>query len=72
MEEAQIRKAIANADFTKLKSMEEKEGFGEKPLKMKSFFREGKAGSYLTHLDRRLIDEIISKHEAMMKRFGYL
>lgn len=71
-DEVRIYKSIKNADFHKLKNMEEVEGFAEKPLKMKSFFREGKAGTYLTHLDKRLVDEVISKHESMMKRFGYI
>lgn len=71
VDEKQIRKAIENADFQKLKNMEEKEGFGEKPIKMKSFFREGKSGSYSAYLNKGLIEEIIRKNEAMMKRFGY-
>jgi hypothetical protein len=69
---ANIRKAIQNSDFNYLKQMEEVEGFGEKPLKMKSFFREGKTGSYRNYLNEQQIFEIEDFHGKVMRRFGYL
>jgi hypothetical protein len=69
---AQIEKALKNSDFRQVKKMEEEEGFAEKPLKMKSFFREGKSGSYRDTLDEKLITKIETMHGEVMKRFGYL
>ena len=51
-----IRLAIHNADFRNLKRMEEEEGFSEKPIKMKSFFREGSTGGWRNHLDPKLVE----------------
>jgi len=67
-----IKRAIRNSTFEKLKSMEEEDGFAEKPIKMKSFFREGKSGSYLEKLSPEIIQKIEKDHHDVMKRFGYL
>jgi hypothetical protein len=70
--ENKIRSAIENAEFNKLKELEAKEGFNEKPIKMQTFFREGRSGSYRNHLDNNLVKEIISVHGEVMRRYRYL
>jgi hypothetical protein len=67
----QIRKAIAASDLKNLSEMEQEVGFKEKPLGMKAFFREGKAGSWHEHLDKRAVDKLVEKHRIFMERFGY-
>ena len=70
--EEKIRLALKNSDFRQLKKMEEVDGFSEKPINMKSFFREGRTGIYKEHLDEKLIALIEQNHGEVMKRFGYL
>jgi len=70
--DAEIRSAIAASDHRTLADMEQKEGFREKPIGMKSFFREGKSGSWHEHLDASSVNKLVKKHRVMMERFGYL
>jgi hypothetical protein len=70
--ENKIRCAIENSEFNKLKELEGKEGFNEKPIKMGLFFREGRSGTHRNHLDDNLVKEIISVHGKVMREYGYL
>ena len=70
--DAEIRTAIAASDLRMLAEMEQKQGFREKPIGMKSFFREGKSGSWREHLDASSVNKLVKKHGIMMERFGYL
>ncbi|MDT8432932.1 MAG: sulfotransferase domain-containing protein [Bacteroidales bacterium] len=70
--DAAIRAAIAASDLRALAEMEQREGFREKPIGMKAFFREGKSGSWREHLDASSVNKLVKKHRAMMERFGYL
>ncbi len=70
--DAEIRTAIAASDLRMLAEMEQKEGFREKPIGMKSFFREGTSGSWREHLDESSVNKLVKKHRVMMERFGYL
>jgi hypothetical protein len=70
--DAEIRSAIAASDYRVLVEMEQREGFMEKPLGMKSFFREGRSGSWREHLDETSVNKLVKKHRVMMERFGYL
>ena len=67
----QLRKAIDNASFQKLKQQEEKNAFREKPKVAKRFFRSGKAGEWKEVLTDRQIRRIVSAHKEQMERFGY-
>lgn len=67
-----IRKAIRNSDFRTLKELEEKEGFQEKPINMKSFFRKGESESWKEELSPAEVEKIRKDHAPVMKRFGYL
>ena len=67
----QLRKAIENSSFRKLKEQEEKSSFREKPKAAKNFFRSGKAGEWRERLTDRQIRRIVSAHREQMERFGY-
>lgn len=70
--EESIRKAIVSSDLKALSEMEQKEGFREKPMGMKSFFREGKSGGWREHLNEFSVNKLVDRHYAFMERFGYL
>lgn len=70
--DAEIRAAIAASDLKALAEMEQREGFREKPIGMKAFFREGKSGSWREHLDGSSVNKLVKKHRVIMERFGYL
>jgi hypothetical protein len=70
--DAEIRSAIAASQYQVLAEMEQREGFREKPIGMKSFFREGRSGSWREHLDKTSVNKLVKKHHMMMERFGYL
>lgn len=67
-----IQRAIEASDFERLRKIEQKEGFKEKPIEMRSFFRNGKTGTWRKHLDELSVKELITNHYEIMKRFGYL
>lgn len=66
-----IQQAIQNSSFKTLKKQELEFGFKEKPLKSKSFFREGNYGYWKSKLSKKQISEIEESHGEVMKRFGY-
>ncbi len=70
--DAQIQRAIELSDFKKMKAEEEKNGFGEKPAGLSSFFRAGKTGDWRNHLSDAQRDKLIADHRAVMRQYGYL
>jgi len=68
----EIRRAIGASDLKTLSEMEHEEGFREKPIGMKSFFREGKSGGWREHLDELSVKKLVESHRDLMERFGYL
>lgn len=68
----QITEAIKKSDFLVLSKQEKENGFKEKMIKSKSFFRKGKSGDWQNHLDEKMMREIIAKHIKVMSKFGYL
>ena len=70
--EEEIKSAIVASDLKALSEMEQEEGFKEKPMGMKSFFREGKAGGWREHLDESAVKMLVDRHHDLMERFGYL
>lgn len=68
----EIRNATQASDLRTLSEMEQKEGFREKPIGMNAFFREGRSGTWIEHLDELTVSKLIEKHRTMMERFGYL
>ena len=67
-----INKALEFSDFKILKKQEEQSGFGERPVKVKSFFREGKIADWKNHLSGDQIQKIINHNKEIMIKFGYL
>jgi len=71
-DDKQIKKAIEFSTFEILKSQEEKNGFSEKSMKTKQFFRKGKINEWKEILKPSQIKKIINSHSKLMKYFGYL
>lgn len=70
--EAKIKDAIGKSDFSVLSVQEKEDGFKEKMIKSKSFFRKGKMGDWQNHLDEKMKNEIIKNHKDVMMKYGYL
>lgn len=70
---AQIRRAIEMSRFDRLRGLEARDGFAERPKRSdEAFFREGRAGQWRDRLTEEQIARIVAKHGPLMKRFGYL
>ena len=68
----QIQQAIRNSSFKSLKSLEQKQGFAERPEHATSFFRKGQTGQWRQNLTKAQAREIILNHHEQMKRFDYI
>lgn len=69
---ARVKKAIEFSRFEEVKQQEEKDGFGEKMARAKSFFRKGEIGSWRESLSLEQAAQIVADHGEVMQRFGYL
>jgi len=67
-----VRKAIEFSRFEEVRKQEEKDGFGEKMPRAKSFFRKGEIGSWRESLTPEQAARIVADHSDVMRRFGYL
>jgi Sulfotransferase domain len=70
--DSEIKDAIKKSDFSVLAYQEKEDGFKEKMIKSKSFFRKGKIGDWKNCLNQKTTEEIILNHNAVMKKFGYI
>ncbi len=70
--EQQILSAIKNSDFSILSKQETENGFKEKMIKSKSFFRKGEIGDWQNHLSTDIVNFVLEEHKDIMKTFGYL
>ena len=70
--EQRIREAVNYSDFKKLQAMETRDGFKERGINTKVFFRKGISNEWKTGLSRAQIGKILSHHKEIMGRFGYL
>ncbi len=68
----EIKEAIKASSLEKLSKMEKEEGFIEKPIQMSSFFRSGRTGEWRKYLSETLVNKLITRHDRLMERFGYL
>lgn len=68
----EIRKAINQTTFSKLKDQERTNGFRENINSESSFFFRGEVGRWKNELTSEQIDKIIEANYEMMKRFGYI
>ena len=64
--------AVNNSSFQNLQKQERETGFREKPQTNSQFFRDGKSNNWESFLNNENIESIISEHDIMMKKFGYL
>jgi aryl sulfotransferase len=70
--DADIRRAVAFADFAELRRQEENKGFRERPVRPGGpFFRRGEAGAWRDELTAEQIARIEAAHGPMMQRLGY-
>ena len=70
--EARLRRAVAHSSFARLRRIEERKGFVEKPQTSAGrFFREGRAGGWREHLSAAQARLLVHKHWATMEAFGY-
>ena len=67
-----LDKAIQFSSFDELSKQEKKGGFAEASDKTDKFFTRGTSGHWVDELDPELVKEMRTKHEAVMKRYGYL
>jgi aryl sulfotransferase len=69
---AEIRQAVAFADFGELRRQEQENGFRESPQEPGGpFFRRGDAGAWRDELSAEQIARIEASHAPMMRRLGY-
>ncbi|MEJ2077811.1 MAG: sulfotransferase domain-containing protein [Acidobacteriota bacterium] len=66
-----IRRAVKFSSFQELKRQERSHGFRERG-RGEVFFRRGEVGSWKDELTRDQVRRIVSDHEEVMSRFGYL
>lgn len=66
-----VERAVEWSRFERLQSMEQKEGFFEKPPSSPAFFRAGTAGRWRDELTAELVQDIEERHAPVMDRLGY-
>ena len=71
-DEHRIARALEAARFDRLKEIEAERGCRETVRRAKSFFREGRAGSWEDELSAGQVERIVADHAELMHRFGYL
>ena len=71
-EETEIIEAINKSSFDTLKVMETGDGFNERSIHSKAFFRKGKSREWETELSKTQINKIVKHHKKIMSKFGYL
>lgn len=69
--EDQIQRAINHSRLEILQSQEDKEGFREKSIHTRSFFRSGSLDTWKSILSPGDIKSIIEKNQILMEKFGY-
>jgi len=70
--EKEIRRAIEETSFEKLRKLEAQVDFAEKSNTAATFFRKGKAGSWKESLSDEQAEMVIAVHQDLMLKFGYI
>ena len=70
--EESFQRSMDLSNFNFLREQEKRSGFKEKSPKTKSFFREGKAGTWKKHLKKDQIKRIVNYHNEIMTTLKYL
>lgn len=68
----QIKLAVFNSDFMKLKELEQLGGFKEAPKKGKAFFRSGKAGNWKNEITKEQAEILIDGHYSTLLELAYI
>lgn len=71
-DDADLERAIRFSAFEELRKQEDAAGFKERSRKAERFFRRGESGSWRDELTPVQINLIVTRHGAVMRRFGYL
>ena len=71
LDAGRVGAAVEAARFEKLRAEEDEIGFQEKPEGAARFFREGRAGTWRTHLTLDQARRVVDAHGEMMVRLGY-
>jgi hypothetical protein len=71
-EDDEIIAALEASSFDALKQQEREHGFKEKPSGTRSFFNNGKVGSYREKLTQLQIDEVVKTHHRVMSQLDYI
>jgi Sulfotransferase domain len=69
---ARLRRSIKFSALPELQRQEGQRGFREKSRNAERFFRQGTAGAWREALTAAEVDAVVSAHEPMMRRYGYL
>ena len=72
IEPERIDRAVHHSRIEALQAAEDRSGFRERPRRAERFFREGRAGSWRSHLSPAQVSRMESHHAQVMGRFGYL
>ena len=72
LDDARIQKALRFSSFEELQTQETKGGFREAPVGVDRFFRRGQPGSWADQLSVNEASTLVSDHEVVMRRLGYL
>ncbi|MGB0525427.1 MAG: sulfotransferase domain-containing protein [Flammeovirgaceae bacterium] len=70
--EDEIKRAIEASSFNKLQLLEKEDGFDEKPISAKQFFRKGEIDAWRNELNQAQQAQIVKDHRIVMEQFGYL
>lgn len=69
---SRLKKAIKRSSFNYLRTREAEQGFSERSHNARRFFRAGRRDQWRGVMSREQVEKVISRHEAQMKRFGYI
>jgi aryl sulfotransferase len=72
LDQSKLRKAAEASGFDRLRAQETETSFRERPTKMTSFFRSGRAGGWRDHLTSDHCATLVEHLDPVMARLGYL